>query len=293
MSIKTRIAGQSGPDSSPQLTVTAWDDAHAATSVTDLMNAAIAAAPTSIFSIPISGVSSIDQRSDWLCVFTLNYRTASVGGTLSYPSEPAVGTAVREFPGASAKSKKLKHFLSEGTVYQHNGSTTVDVTSDYPYAAWAINAHIVPGVGFPPQETTFEPYAESWSVRYMVANANVDYDYIAAVRDACTRGVFNSLTFDGQDAGTVQFVRFSAMPRTDEYWEYVYGFADVAERENVEAGGDVVIPSVLGTHYYWYREEKTFDETGNVIETKPDIVSYGQVWDAEDLDTLLDLPSLP
>lgn len=293
MAIVTRIAAQSGPDSSPQLLVNAWDDAKAATSVTDLMNAAIAAAPTSIFSIPITGVTGIDQRTDWFCAFTLSYRTPSVGGTLAYPTEPDVGTAVREFPGASAKSKKLKHFLAEGIVYQHNGTTTVDVTTDYLYAAWAINAHVVPGVGFPPQETTFEPYAESWSVRYLVANASVDYAYITSVRDACTRGVFNSTTFDGQDPGTVQFVRFSAMPRTDEYWEYVYGFADVAEREDVEAGGEVVIPSVLGSHYYWYRERKYFDETGNVIDAKPDIVSYGQVWDMEDLDTLLDLPTLP
>jgi hypothetical protein len=293
MAIKTKIAGQSGPDSSPQVVIAAWDDARAATSVTDLMNAAIAVADVDIFGVPIAGVSNIDQRTDWMCFFTISYRTPSVGTTINPPAEPTVGTAVRRFPGAAAKAKKMKHFLSQGTVYQYNGSTTVDVTSSYGYASWALNAHIVPGVGFPPQETTIEPYAESWSVQYLVENGDVDYVYIAAVRDAASRGVFNSLTFDGQDPGTVQFVRFSAMPRTDEYWEYDYGFADVAERVNVEAGGDVVIPSVLGSEYYWFRERKTFDETGNVIETEPDIVVLGQVWDMEDLDTLLDLPALP
>jgi hypothetical protein len=293
MAIKTRIATQAGSDGSPTLAVTAWDTGKATTSVTDLMNAAIAAAPTDIFGIPLGGVTSIDQRSNWLCHFTLTYKTAPIGAAASVPADPAEGTAVRRFPGAQAKAKKAKHFITAGKVYWFDGTTTQDVTSDFPNTKWQINAHETSWGNFPPQETTFEPHAESWSVEFIVANANVDYDYIAAVSRAATRGVFNSTTFDGQDAGTVQLVRFSALPKSGEAWEYVYGFADVPEEENVNVAGGIVVPSILGSEEYWVRDFKEFDEVGNVVESRTDICVVGQVWEEEDLATLLDLPTLP
>lgn len=293
MAIKTRIATQAGSDGVPTLRATAWESSKTTTSVADLMNAAIAAAPDDIFGVPLGGVTGIDQRTDWLCHFTLTYKTAPIGAAASVPVDIEPGSAARRFPGAQAKARRLREFITAGKVYAFDGSDTIDVTSDHPYAKWMINAHIVPGVGFPPQETTFEPYAESWSVEYIVENDDVVYAYIAAVREAATRGVFNSTTFDGKDPGTVQLVRFSALPKTADTWEYVFGFADVPEREDVNVGGDIVIPSILGSEYHWIREWKKFDESLNIIESYPEIAVVGQVWDEEDLATLLDLPALP
>lgn len=139
------------------------------------------------------------------------------------------------------------------------------------------------------------PLPEIHHLEYTVPTAMVDPTYRNVV--AGLAGCFNDAEFLDHDAGEVQLVRFSGAPRTDEDWQFSFGFgAAVPEIDkkydgNTLAGtyAEITVPELPPHAIAWTIDrDVVIDFSGN-IEKLADFVIVQRVWEFGDLD-LLGLP---
>lgn len=282
MAIKTKVGYQTGSDGNPQVAVTVWRDDYAVLSRSDAFAAATNAIDSTIDGIPVQGFSSADEVADHAWQFVANYSTTPPGSNLSRPPDPQQTNTTQRSANFTAKSKKLFNFIEPIGVYQDGG----DFTDFWPHTKWKIDSFETGNFRFISEGTHFDPYPETRTITYTPELDLVTEEYLDAIEDIVSRGCFNDAEWRGRPQGSVQAVRFSAIQRNPDDWEFSFGFAYVPPRENVSVNGVITIPQMRGSWYYWTRDELFWDQDANIIENVAWLAVVGRVWDEDDFDTL-------
>jgi len=286
MALKTKRGRAGGSAESPQLDIVVYDDADAAIDYATALNAAIDAAPISLMGIPIGSVQNVEEFSDSKYRFTVGYSALPTPSTLSRPEPPEINTVLRT-ANYNAKSKKLFNFLEPIGVYGPTG----DVTADYSQTKWKIDSQAADAFSYAISPgTMFDPLPETDTLAFFAPNDFVDDAYFNSIRSIM--GHFNNALWRDCTQGSSQLVRFSANPRSAEDWELSFGFGYQEEQSTIDIGGDITIPTLRGSWYYWVRDSLELNNTATppILERFPDLAFVGRVWPESDFN-ILDIPA--
>lgn len=230
---------------------------------------------------------SLQRISDRICRVTLSYKEA----VLPKLTLPPVGEETLDYRFAfQAQPKFVTHAFECIGVYGPAGVLA-------GYDRKLVNVQKSGGV------TTLtgmqvNPLPPLHFLDYTVPNAMADSTYRAIVE--ALNGKFNDDEFLGHPAGEVQLVSFSASKRTDEDWQYSFGFGAAATQEDVTFDGyDVVaktpatitVPSIPPTCVVWETPIEYLNTAQNSIEKLARTVHVHRVWELGDF-SLLGLPGL-
>ncbi|MGD9632649.1 MAG: hypothetical protein AB7I57_18305 [Pirellulales bacterium] len=272
MTLKVRLAGITGSRSAPVQPVTVFDDAGATLNRDAALAAAIAAAPPTILGARMSTADvQVADASKSAMKFEIAYNGPTYGATL------------RRSSGAQTKAKKVHTFIAPVGVFDSEG----DATSTHASLKWRLDRQGSATEFNAGKPITVDPLTNPRIFTYETNQPFITDAYLDLVEGMVDRGAFNSATFLGRDAGSLQLVSFSANEKDYQDWELAFGLAHRAAQTSVNLGDGVVIPTVRGCDYYWPVEVESYTDSSIQPVTKKGVV--GQVWPLEDF-ALINLP---
>jgi hypothetical protein len=281
MATQTQWGKLSGTVEAPQLPVTVWNDDFTDLDEEAAVAAAQAAAPASVFSFPQYSDPSIEQLNNHAWLIGVPYKPRN----LSTPQAPPVGEVTIDYRmNFVAQPKYVYEALDCIGVYDTDGLVA-------GFERLKVNVQKVGGVNRV-VGLQANPLPEVHTIDYTVPNAAVD----AAYRNVVARlaGKFNNSSFMGYGAGEVQLVRFGAAKRTDEDWQFSFGFGAQEVRTNVkfdgvDANGDyaeITVPTILPDSIAWSVDMDVLNPVSNITEKLAEFVVVQRVWELDDFDDL-------
>jgi hypothetical protein len=279
MALKYRVGLISGSRQQFQLPMTVFSTTRTALNYEDAILFAEQNAP---------GVLAGNKKTDDI---SITEKAASAITFLFTYKQPAQDE-LRRRASSSTKPKKLFSFLAPIGVYKLNASglVTEDVSAENESIKWKPDRTSTASEFKGAKGVMVDPLAESRTLDFFTNASVVTNAYLDTIEDMVVRGVFNQSPIFTKPAFTLQIVRFSATERDDDDWELSFGFGYQPVREDVEVGDGIKIPKLRGCDYWYPIEKDIFAD--DVIQPKVDRVVLGQVWEADDFITKLNLPSI-
>lgn len=277
---KVRIGRVSGTLESLQLEITVWNDDQSFLDYAPALALAVQNRPAAIFGMPPSDDKpQIKENGRYTYTFLMVYESTALQGARLPPATPTDGK-IRQ-AAMVAKSVTRTDFIEPVGVF---AAGRADVTADYPGLKFKIDApgqdsHYHRSAG-----RTFDPLAETHVIKHFPRNELVTDTWLQTIEDVCARGCFNSLEYDGYPAGTLQIVRFHAQPRNTKDWEFIFGFGNRPTRPDVDVGGGVIIPLLLGNYHYWTRDALVYNAAKKTLQPQAKLAIVGTVWEQDDFN---------
>lgn len=268
MTITAKIGFVSGTRQQPTLQMTVFESAGTTLAYNDALSKAITSAPATIFGATLntSDVFVLDRSHD--CVqFEMNYGRKTV-------------LSLTRAVGATTKPRRRAHFFSPVGAFGATG----DVTSSYGNLKWKVYKQGSQSEFNSGKPVTVEPLNESRTLSYDTTLSFVTDTYLNTIEQMVNEGVFNSASFWGVPAATLQLVSFSATEHSDGSWSLGFGMGYRELKTSISVGDGVVVPRIRGCDDYWPLEIEVYDGAG--IQPKVKAVVVGQVWELDDFSQL-------
>lgn len=286
MALRHKFGPITGSFKSPQIRITVWDDAFATVDENDVLQYASIVAPVSIFDNLPDPDPGIEELAGHAWAVEMSYSAPEAKSPEAPPARES-GTLARRM-NFQAQSKTLHTCLEPIGVYTPEG----DKTSDYPNVKWMVNVQGKAFENLRLEGMTVDPLPETRTLDYYAPNTLISDAYADLLEGMC--GKFNSATFFGKPAGSLQLVRVSMSERTPNDWEISLGFGYKAPESNVSVCDDIVIPELRGSWGFWTHQHEYLNDlgggVGEILELKTGLAVVQRYWDEEDF-TLLDLPA--
>jgi hypothetical protein len=260
MAIQTIPEKLSGSQSTPQLPVLVYDDAMAAITAQQAIDAAQAAAPLSAFDADQTDDPEIEQLADHAYRITIKYGIQGIGLFIS-----------SERGNHNANAEQLRDIVW-ATPIARFPPDAVDFKGTILSGGERLGADIAPGT-----ESTGK------SVQLNIV------EFTPAVLRMCTlwarAGMVNSLECSGYNPGELQFVTFRAQQDTATTYQCYFGWSGKPNVEN-QSTGDVTGISYHGHDHLYYNTRKVPDRNDVALGRVASSAHVVRPWPRDNLNLL-------